>query len=181
MPETFKFSIAAPAADEVAVDRVRCYESANGTDGWTMVSEVYINTLTPDANGVFTWVATGTDTAKFHLLVPVSADGVERAGGPILPPRPAQAHLCSVYLTVLKQDGTPAENVEVVSTLVSTPTVVNGVALSPLPIKVKTNSLGFALLQLVKGVTYSITSPSVGTEVEINTAGRDTLDIAMEV
>jgi len=181
MPETFKFGVEAPVPGEAAVSSVRCYESANGEVDWIVVDSVALGVLTPDASGIYTWPSALADRAKYHMLVPVSATSIERAGGVILPPRPADLNKTTAYLTVVTQGGVPAAGIELTATLTKVPTIVNGVAVAPAPVKVKTGANGLATLQLVKGAKYNITTTPLGPKVEVDTAAKDTLNIALQV
>lgn len=181
MPETFKFGLAAPGAEESQVHTVRCYQSANGSTGWAVVDEVAIATLVP-INGIYTW-PTAADEAQYHMLVSVSAppESKERPAANILPPRPTDPGICTVFLTVMQQNGQPAADVEIASQPKTVPTVVNGIAISPTPIKVKTNATGLATLPLLKGAAYLITAGPVGTKQPIDTTGKDVVDVALQL
>jgi len=181
MPETFKFGVETPLAGESAVVSVRCYESSDGESGWVVIDSVALGVLAPDTSGIYTWPSALANKAKYHMLVPVSATSIERAGGVILPPRPTDLNKTTAYLTVVTQGGVPAIGVELTATLAKVPTIINGVAVAPIPIKVKTGSNGLATLQLVKGARYNITTTPLGPKVEADTTGRDTLNIALQV
>lgn len=101
MAETFKFEADPPVGTEMAATHVRLYESANGTTLWAVVDSVAIVTLPLDGDGVYTWVSSLADSAKYHQLVAAYPIGdgewLERAGAEVLPPRSATPDAFTLY------------------------------------------------------------------------------------
>ena len=93
---SFTFAIGTPGAGEVPVASIRLYESANGLDGWGLVDTVAVDALVDD--GEFKrWDSAAANPSNYARLAPVSAGGLERPGGVILPPAASAPDTFTVF------------------------------------------------------------------------------------
>ena len=97
MAEIFQFGIGVPEATEAPVAEIRCYESADGQTAWGLVGSIAVAALPAPVGGLYTWATAAADPGRWHQLVPVSAGGVERGAGAVLPPRPTTPETFVVY------------------------------------------------------------------------------------
>ena len=94
---SFLFNLGVPGPGESAITTVRLYESADVLTGWGLVNSVAVGSLIDDPSGKKRWDNAIANPANYARLAPVSAAGIERPGGVILPPASVDTDAWTLY------------------------------------------------------------------------------------
>lgn len=93
----FLFNLGSPSAGEVEIAAIALYESSDGLAGWQMIDSIDVADLEDDPSGKQRWDCYPADPDRYAKLVSVSASGVERHDGIVLPPLPADPLTATIY------------------------------------------------------------------------------------
>jgi len=153
MSVTFTFILDDPTENQDPQETIKCYESDDGSTGWTEIDEVYVGALST-VDETTTYICAPADSTKYHILSPVSAGLVEYPLSiqKIIPPVSTNANVFTAYVNIIEIDGD--KNVDVPLKVKSIKTTIKSIGGSIVVgnEETATDSNGFASLTVVADI-----------------------------
>ena len=176
MADSFLFNLDPPAAGEDAIASFNVYNSADQGVNWNLTDNIPVSALVDDPSGQKQLSAPNADPSMTALILTVSAAGVERPTGTIIPPQPAAPNLCTLSLSTVDLLGVAVENAAL-KVRASSPAVVNGKLVDGEK-TFYTQADGTLAIDVVQGVALKVHFGSGRGWATVDTTGKTFVDLA---